>query len=100
MRVGPVAKCYWRHVQPGESAIWLVQHVDAHLFLDDVALVGQIFFVHFKSAHAVGLQPKHAFERIRGHGLVIIRHVIHGRTIQHAAARIDQLDVLHFRRVL
>ena len=46
--------------------------------------------------HAIRFEPQHAFQGVRGNGLVIIGHVVAGRAVQHAAARVDQLDVLHF----
>ncbi len=55
--VGPVAIGDRRKIEPGKSAVGLVEHVDAHFFFDDVALVAQIFVVHLERAHAVGLEP-------------------------------------------
>ena len=59
----------------------------------------KIFVVHFQSAHAVGFQPQHAFERVGRHGFVIIGDIVVRGTIEHAAAGIDQLDVLHLGRI-
>ena len=99
VRVGPVAIGDRRKIEPGKAAVGLVEHVDAHFFFHDVALVAQIFVVHFERAHAVGFEPQDAFERIRGHRFVIIRDVIMRRAVQHAAGRIDQLDVHHLSGV-
>jgi hypothetical protein len=71
----------------------LVEHVDAHFFFHDVALVPQILVVHFEGAHAVGLQPQNALQGVRGHRFVVIRDVVVRRAVQHAAGRIDELDV-------
>ena len=99
MRVGPVAVSDRRKIEPGKSAVGLIQHVDAYFFFHYIALVAQIFIVHLEGAHAVGLQPQHALERVRRHRFVIIRHVVVRRTVQHAAGRIDQLDVHHLAGV-
>ncbi len=94
--VRPIAIGDRRKIEPGKTAVGLVEHVDAHFFFHDVALVAQIFVVHLQRAHAVGLEPQDALQRIRGHRLVVIRDVIVRRAVQHAAGRIDQLDVHHF----
>ena len=65
VRIGPIAKRHGRQIEPGKAAVGLIEHVDANFFLDDVALVAQIFIVHFQGAHAVGFQPEQALERIR-----------------------------------
>ena len=70
--VGPITERNGRHVEPGKSAIGLVHDVDADFFFDDVALIFQVFVVDFQSAHAVGLEPKHALEGIGWNGFVII----------------------------
>ena len=100
VRVGPVAKSDGRHIEPGEAAVGLVEHVDADFFLDDVALVAQIFVVDLQGAHAIGFEPQHAFERVRGHRLVVVGDVVVRRAVEHAAGGIDQLDVHHFSGVL
>ena len=99
MRVRPIAKSDRRHVQPRETAIRLVHHVDANFFLHNVALVFQIFVIYFQRAHAVRFEPQHALQRIRRDCFVVVRHVVARRAIQHAATGIDQLDVLHLRRI-
>ena len=100
VRVGPIAESDGRHVEPGKAAVGLVEHVDADFFLDDVALVAQIFVVHFQRAHAIGFEPQHAIEGVRGHRLVVVGDVVVRRAIEHAAGGIDQLDVHHFSGVL
>ncbi len=85
VRVGPVAKGYRRHIQPGKTAIGLVQHVDANFFFHHVALIAQILVVHFQGAHAVGFEPQHAFEGVGGHGFVVVGDVVVRRAIQNAA---------------
>ena len=99
VRVGPITEGHGRHVEPGETAIRLVHDVDANFFFHNVALIFKIFVIHFQSAHAVRFKPQDALQRIRRHSLVIIRHVVTGRAVQHAAAGIDQLDVLHLRGI-
>ncbi len=99
MRISPIAKGDGRKIQPRKPAIGLVHYVDAHFFFYDVALVTQIFVVHFQGAHAVGLQPEHAFESVGGDGFVIIGDVVVRGSVEHAAAGIDELDVLHLGRV-
>ena len=85
VRVGPVAKGDGRQIQPGKAAVGLVEHVDAHFFFHHVALIAQILVVHFQGAHAVGLEPQHALEGVRGHGFVIVGDVVVRRAIQNAA---------------
>ena len=97
--IGPVAKGDGRHIEPGKSPIRLVEHVDANFFLDHVALVAKIFIVDFQCVHAVSFEPEDAFQSIGGNRFVIVRDVVHRRAVQHAAAGIDQLDVLHLGRV-
>ena len=98
--VGPVAERHRRHVHPGKAPVRLVEHVDAHFFFHHIALVDQVFFVHFERAHAGGFQPQHALQRVRGHRFVIVGHVVVRRTVQHATRRIDELDVHHLAGVL
>ena len=93
--VRPIAIGDRRKIEPGKTAVGLIEDVDAHFFFHDVALVAQIFVVHLERAHAVGLEPQDALQRIRGHRLVIICDVVMRRAVQHAAGRIDQLDVHH-----
>jgi hypothetical protein len=97
--VGPVAEGDGGQIEPRKSAVRLVHHVDADFFLHDVALVAQVFIVNLEGAHAVGLEPQHAFERIGRYGLVVVCYIVVRRAIEHAAAGIDQLDVLHLRSV-
>ena len=99
VRVGPIAKRHGRKIEPREAAIGLVHDIDANFFFYDVALVAQIFVVNFEGAHAVGFQPEHAFEGVGGDGFVIIGDVVVRGSVEHAAAGIDELDVLHLGRV-
>ena len=99
VRVGPVAKGHRREIEPGKAAIGLIQHVHANFFLDHVALIAQIFVVHLQGAHAVGLEPQHAFERVGRNGFVVVGDVVVRRAIQNAAGRIDQLDMHHLSGV-
>ena len=85
VRVGPVAKGHRRQIEPGKTAVGLIQHVDANFFFDDVALIAQILVVHFQGAHAVGLEPEHAFERVGRNGFVVVGDVVVRRAIQNAA---------------
>ena len=99
VRVGPVAVGDGRKIEPRKSAVGLIEDVDAHFFLHDVALVAQILVVHLEGAHAVGFEPQHALERVRRHRFVIVRDVVVRRAVQHAARGIDQLDVHHLAGV-
>ena len=85
--VRPVAVGDRGKIEPGKSAVGLVEHVDADFLFHDVALVAQIFVVHLERAHAVGLEPQDALQRIRGHRLVVVRDVIMRRAVQHAARK-------------
>src|SRR5262249_19110825 len=100
VRVGPVPKGDGRHVEPREASVGLVHDIDSDFFFDHVALVAQIFVVDLEGAHGVSFQPQNTLERVGGHSLVIVRHIVHGGAVQDAAARIDQLDVLHFGGIL
>ena len=100
VRVGPVAKRDGRQIEPRKAAVGLVHHVDADFFLHHVALVAEIFVVHFQRAHAIGFEPQDAFQRVRRHGLEIIRDVVVRGAVEHAAGRIDQANVLHLPGVL
>ena len=97
--VGPIAESYWRKIEPRKAAVGLVHHVDADFFLDHVALIAQIFVVYFQSAHAIGFEPKHAFERVGRDGFEIIGDVVVGGAVEHAAGRIDEADVFHLSGV-
>ena len=100
VRVGPVAKRDGRQIEPRKAAVRLVHHVDADFFLHHVALIAEIFIVHFERAHAIGFEPEDAFQRVRGHGFEIIRDVVIRRAVEHAARGIDQANVLHLASVL
>ena len=99
VRIRPVAVGDGRQIEPRKSAVGLIEDVDAHFFLHDVALVAQILIVHLEGAHAVRFQPEHAFEGIRRDRFVVVRDVVMRRAIEHAAGGIDQLDVHHFAGV-
>ncbi len=94
--VGPVAEGDRWEVKPGESAIRLIQDVDADFLLDDIALVAKVFVVDFEGAHAIGFEPEDALEGVGGNGLEIVGDVVVRGTVEGAAAGIDELDVLHF----
>ena len=98
--VRPVAERDGRKIEPRKAAVGLVHHVDADFFLHHVALIAEIFIVHFERAHAVGFKPEDAFEGVRGHGFKIIRDVVVRGAVEHAAGRIDQANVLHLSGVL
>ena len=95
VRVGPITKRDGRKVEPGETAVGLVHHVDADFFFYDVALVAEIFVVHFEGAHAVGFEPEDAPEGVRWDGFEIIRDVVIRGAVEEAAGGIDEADVLH-----
>ena len=99
MRIGPVTVSDGRKIEPGKSAVGLIEDVDTDFFLYDIALVAQILIVHLESAHAVGLQPQDAFECVRRHRFVVVRDVVVRRAVQHAAGGINELDVDHFAGV-
>ena len=99
VRVGPVAKRDGRKIEPRKAAVGLVHHVDADFFLDDVALIAEIFVVHLQGAHAVGFEPEDAFEGVGGHGLEIVGDVVVRGAVEHAAGGIDQANVLHLSGV-
>jgi hypothetical protein len=86
-------------VEPRETAIGLVHHVDANFLFDDITLVAEIFVVNFQRAHAIGLQPQHALEGIGGHGFEVVGDVVVRGAVEHAATGIDELDVLHLGSV-
>ena len=85
VRIGPVAKCDWRQVEPRKTAVGLIEDVDTDFFFYDVALIAQIFVVDFQRAHAVCFQPEDAFDRVGWNRFVIIGDVVMRRTIQNAA---------------
>ena len=99
VRVGPIAERHWRQVQPGKSAVRLIHHVDANFFFHYVALIAQIFIVHFQRAHAVGFKPQHAFQCIGRHGFKIIGDVVIRGAVQQAAGSVDQANVFHLAGV-
>ena len=95
VRIGPVAIRDGGKIEPWESAVGLIQHVDAHFLFHHVALIAQVLVIHFERAHAVGLKPQHAVQRVRRDRLVIVRDVIMRRAVQYAAGGIDRLDMRH-----
>src|SRR6202011_4324374 len=48
MRIRPVTVSDGGKVEPGKSAVGLIEDVDADFFLNDVALITQILIVHLK----------------------------------------------------
>ena len=100
MGVGPIAEGDRRQIEPGEAAVGLVEHVDADFFLHHVALILEIFVVHFQGAHAVGFEPQQALEGVGRRGLVVVGDVVVRRAVEHAAGGIDELDVHHLAGVL
>ena len=76
VRVGPIAEGHGRQVQPRKSAVGLIHHVNADFFFHYVALIAQIFIVHFQRTHSVGFEPEHALKRIGRHGFEIIGDVV------------------------
>ena len=100
MGIGPIAESDGRHIEPGKSAVGLIEDVDADFLFDDIALVAKVFIVNFEGAHAVGFKPQDAFEGVRGHRFVIISDVVMGGPVQDAARGIDELDVHHLAGML
>ena len=59
VRVIPIGVGILRHVEPRESAIRAVKHVDLHLIPDYALLVLEIVFIDGESAHAIRFRPEH-----------------------------------------
>ena len=64
--IGPIAKGDWRQIKPGKPAVGLVHDVDADFFFHNVALIAQVFVVHFEGAHAVGFEPQTRSSALEG----------------------------------
>ena len=98
--VEPVRVRALRQPEPFERAVRLVQHVDAHLFADDVLLVLQILGRDLQRTHAVRLEPHRELERVGRHQLEVVRVIEPRRPVQRAAVLVDDADVLELVDVL
>ena len=97
--VVPVLVRGHRQVDPREPAVRLVQHVDAHLALDDLLLVLQVLRADVEAAHAVGLRPEHGLEHVRRNDLEVVREVEPRGSVEQAAVRLDEPDELHLSEI-
>ena len=97
--VVPVLVGVLRHDQPGEAAVGAVQHVRLDLVLDHVLLVLEVLLGHRQPAHAVGLGPQHALERVRGYQLEVVGVVEAGRAIDQPAIGLDEAYEFHLAEV-
>ncbi len=61
----------------------------ANLFFDHVLLVGQRFFGDGQRGHAIGLEPEHALEVIRGDRLVVVGPIGLGVAVERPAGPVD-----------
>ncbi len=100
MGVVPVLVGELRHVEPRPPAIGLVDDVDLDLVGDDALLVGEHLLVDDRPRHAVGLEPQHLLERVRGYDLIVIGEVEPGRSVHRPAGIGDRADEGAFRGVL
>ena len=99
VRVVPVFVGRHRQIDPREPAVWLVQHVDLDLVLDDLLLVLEVLDVDVERAHAIGFRPQHRLEHVRGNDLEIVREVEPRRSVQEPAVGLDEADERHLAEV-
>ena len=77
--------------QPAERLV-----LEAHppLFLDDLALGLELLFAHVERGHAIGLEPEHERQVLRGHRLPVDRRVFVGERVGLAADARDPRRML------
>ena len=88
------------HIQPGEAAVGLVQHIDLYLVFNHALLVGQVVLGDVQPAHPVRFGPEHGFQFVGRDNFKIVGEVKTGGAIEHAPVFLDQLDEFHFPQVL
>ena len=97
--VFPLTEGLLADVDPHETAVGLVLHVDANLFLHHILLVLQGLFIEVQGLHAVGFQPQHRFQRGHRRGLDVVGEVGAGRAVVAATAAGDDLVEHAFGRI-
>ena len=86
VRVGIPVESLLRQVEPVESAVRLVQHVDADFLLHDVALVVEILGGEIECLQTVGFQPENRIERGERCRVNVCREIEPRESVDRAAA--------------
>ena len=98
--VVPVDVGVLRHVEPRESAIGLVQHVDLYFVTDYTLLIFQIFIGNSQATHAVSLAPESSLELVGRNDFEIVGEVEAGGVIEDSAVLLDEPHEFHLAEIL